>query len=321
MYVSRLARFSSADQVGGSPSTPQSWNRYSYVLNNPVGAVDPTGMYCQWDDGTQDDSPFSGGATQQECSDQGGTWISECGVTSICTTSIDTPGMPGGWVNGRPVWGLMDASQEQAQPNIIIYHTVAEWDDVHGKIGGSHKRDGGNSGSGTVSRFVNSSARLAACAAALPMIFGTWDNGGGSLSIGGGGGFTAAVPTGGIDVNASATVNADAWGKVSLTVSGGSNIPMGGQGATGAQLSGGVQISSSNGTVDQLPGPSLGGWVGAGPVTFQASQNANNGPISTGLSIGGGIGGTAAAPNLIQTAEVAQTNCFGALIDLASKLF
>jgi len=42
--VNRLARFSSPDPIPGNISDPQSLNRYSYVRNMPVMAVDPTGM-------------------------------------------------------------------------------------------------------------------------------------------------------------------------------------------------------------------------------------------------------------------------------------
>jgi len=38
-----LGRFLSADPVLGRPETPQSWNRYTYVVNNPLKYVDPTG--------------------------------------------------------------------------------------------------------------------------------------------------------------------------------------------------------------------------------------------------------------------------------------
>jgi RHS repeat-associated protein len=43
-YVNRLARFSSPDAFGGSTDSPQSLNRYSYVLNAPTSLVDPSGM-------------------------------------------------------------------------------------------------------------------------------------------------------------------------------------------------------------------------------------------------------------------------------------
>jgi RHS repeat-associated protein len=74
-YISRLARFSTPDSVAGNPSNPQSWNRYTYVLNDPINLNDPEGEYCQWDDGSTDDEPEGGGASQDECYAQGGTWI------------------------------------------------------------------------------------------------------------------------------------------------------------------------------------------------------------------------------------------------------
>ena len=37
------SRFLSVDPVSGSPGHPQSWNRYSYVSNNPLAFVDPDG--------------------------------------------------------------------------------------------------------------------------------------------------------------------------------------------------------------------------------------------------------------------------------------
>lgn len=43
--VSRLGRFSSPDPVSGSPSDPQSLNRYSYVRNMPVMLADPLGLF------------------------------------------------------------------------------------------------------------------------------------------------------------------------------------------------------------------------------------------------------------------------------------
>jgi RHS repeat-associated protein len=54
--ASSMGRFMSPDPLMASAHVgdPQSWNRYSYVLNNPLGLVDPTGMDpgC----GTGDDS-------------------------------------------------------------------------------------------------------------------------------------------------------------------------------------------------------------------------------------------------------------------------
>ena len=50
-YDPTVGRFLSTDPVGGSPGNPQSWNRYSYVQNNPLNATDPTGKILEtlWD--------------------------------------------------------------------------------------------------------------------------------------------------------------------------------------------------------------------------------------------------------------------------------
>jgi RHS repeat-associated protein len=45
-YSSVQGRFTTPDPLHASarPSAPQSWNRYSYVLNNPLKLIDPTGL-------------------------------------------------------------------------------------------------------------------------------------------------------------------------------------------------------------------------------------------------------------------------------------
>ncbi|HXX18646.1 MAG TPA: RHS repeat-associated core domain-containing protein [Candidatus Acidoferrum sp.] len=75
--ASALARFMSPDPdgAGANPTTPQSWNMYSYVVNNPVSFTDPTGKECVWDDGSFDaeDDPLTGSISA--CQKAGGTWI------------------------------------------------------------------------------------------------------------------------------------------------------------------------------------------------------------------------------------------------------
>ena len=46
-----IGRFASADSLVPSPADPQSFNRYSYVYNNPLNATDPTGHFVEtvWD--------------------------------------------------------------------------------------------------------------------------------------------------------------------------------------------------------------------------------------------------------------------------------
>jgi RHS repeat-associated protein len=79
-YSSQFGRWASPDPAGLAavdPSNPQSWNRYAYALNNPLKYIDPTGLYCLWDDGTFDDAPADGGIDQGGCGSAGGTWIDE----------------------------------------------------------------------------------------------------------------------------------------------------------------------------------------------------------------------------------------------------
>jgi RHS repeat-associated protein len=122
MYANVTGRWLSPDPSGlyyADPTNPQSLNLYSYVRNNPLIGTDPTGMaYCQWDDGTQDDSANTGvdGAVNSGtvCSNLGGTWSHDDGlnddgsqmgsegapsltvtatlVTSTDTTSVSTTG-------------------------------------------------------------------------------------------------------------------------------------------------------------------------------------------------------------------------------------
>jgi RHS repeat-associated protein len=78
-YINRLARFSVPDPAGLAavdPSNPQSWNRYAYVQDNPIGQIDPSGLVCNgvnnfmWD-------PLADGLgmfTPQDCNESGGTW-------------------------------------------------------------------------------------------------------------------------------------------------------------------------------------------------------------------------------------------------------
>lgn len=50
LYDPDLARFLAPDTIVPDPANPQSFNRYSYVLNNPMDLVDPTGHHSIWGD-------------------------------------------------------------------------------------------------------------------------------------------------------------------------------------------------------------------------------------------------------------------------------
>ena len=63
-YASSMGRMLSPDpgNIGVDRTNPQTWNMYSYGLNNPLRVIDPTGLYvCEdsWDCKSQNDQNFA----------------------------------------------------------------------------------------------------------------------------------------------------------------------------------------------------------------------------------------------------------------------
>jgi RHS repeat-associated protein len=71
-------RWISPDPSGlnaADPSNPQSWNRYAYVLNNPLANYDPDGLDCVFvGDSGQDVESIDHQSSASECWGNGGYW-------------------------------------------------------------------------------------------------------------------------------------------------------------------------------------------------------------------------------------------------------
>src|SRR5208283_5068635 len=113
-YPSSQGRWLTPDPAGISavdPSNPQSWNRYAYVLNNPLSATDPLGLYCNWGNGQWDD--LDGGATEEDCTNQGGKWIDGMSPSEILE-QLQEQGTPLFQTEGWGTTGPGDSSVESS---------------------------------------------------------------------------------------------------------------------------------------------------------------------------------------------------------------
>jgi len=119
-YNSSLGRWMSPDPVGifvASVSTPQSWNLYSYTLNNPLKYTDPTGLYCYYGDTSAgssdwgDNSQYDFHSSQGECTTpdengNSGTWFDDPSTTVTVngdTGDVDTTSVSTGNIGSTPV--------------------------------------------------------------------------------------------------------------------------------------------------------------------------------------------------------------------------
>ena len=119
-YDPYQSRWSSPDPTGlvaVNPAVPQSWNRYVYVSNDPLGLVDRGGLVCNYyadDGGTVESQDFN--SNPDECMINGGVWFpdvsnyqSQCDPGVICVTSILNPQPPSDptvMVGGYPLLGF-----------------------------------------------------------------------------------------------------------------------------------------------------------------------------------------------------------------------
>jgi RHS repeat-associated protein len=78
-YASTMGRFMSPDPSGllyADPTSPQSLNLYSYVLNNPLSFVDPFGLDCVYfNDAGNGIESVDRNSNSGECGQNGGDWV------------------------------------------------------------------------------------------------------------------------------------------------------------------------------------------------------------------------------------------------------
>ena len=113
-YRSSQGRFLSPDPAGlsaANPTNPQSWNRYAYVLNNPLGSVDPLGLDCVRDNGDGTATVF-GEATMDTCAGDNGFYFDG----TVSQAAVD--------VNGNVVAVVNNQLQCSGDSDCSIYQNL-----------------------------------------------------------------------------------------------------------------------------------------------------------------------------------------------------
>jgi len=98
MYASGYGRFTSPDRYLGSagPGVPGSWNRYAYVLGDPINLTDRTGMYVDCDDDSCDLSDCDGDAISCMMANDGGGDVYDSGAVFATTVTGVADSVPPG---------------------------------------------------------------------------------------------------------------------------------------------------------------------------------------------------------------------------------
>jgi RHS repeat-associated protein len=131
-YSSALGRFTSADTYGGKLTNPQSLNLYSYVMNNPLKWIDPTGHFAQ-----DPNDPIK----PTEDKDENGETIyveTEVEVIRVTTKAYDTDengDLKSSWYDWVPVVGnfrqfVWEWKVRQRPGRALGYFTLAAIDGV-----------------------------------------------------------------------------------------------------------------------------------------------------------------------------------------------
>jgi RHS repeat-associated protein len=174
-YASSMGRFMSPDPGGvafSDPSSPQSWNLYSYVQNNPLTNIDPDGHDCVTNNGDGTVSTNTGDCANENEDAANREYYIDCdGCTSNSTgatldattgalylTDANGNGIPGTTVMGfadpaglSPQAGS-DTSTSGTNTTIDIFGT--NWQSTQWRHGTHPYRDN-NPGDIVSGRFVN----------------------------------------------------------------------------------------------------------------------------------------------------------------------
>jgi RHS repeat-associated protein len=131
--ASSLGRFMSPDpaNVGATYLSPQTWNAYSYVANNPLNAVDPTGLDCIYiNNDTGKYEGFNRGDCDNSTEEKANTGYYVDGtVNTITTTTGDDTGVvtgysgtgdaPGTLISGTFSRPLSTTPSDALNPNAV----------------------------------------------------------------------------------------------------------------------------------------------------------------------------------------------------------
>jgi len=192
VYDPSIGRFLSADPNIQAPYNTQSYNRYSYVLNNPLKYTDPSGHFWDWIIGAliADEVVFDG-----EYRDT---------IISIATVAAFGP-VSGGFINGYRSGGLEGA----VQGAIFGYASSGISAHIGGHGSDSFLSNFANKGAmekaiahglsqGTLSQIVNGDFKSGFIGGSISSLSGSYMEGGRGDSLGVSGRTVVAATAGGI---------------------------------------------------------------------------------------------------------------------------